>query len=138
MEPNLKGSSMLKVSSILMIIGAGLGMIMYIITLIGTAALQTLFGSEINLGILYLAGGIGLVSGIIQLVAGIVGVKNCKNPAKAGGLLVWGIIIVVLAIVSSILTTVGGNDFPFFSFILGLVIPILYIVGAVQLKSNIQ
>ena len=130
-----KGSGFLKVTGILMIIGGAISLIVAIVAIIGIAALVYVAGSEINAGLLYAAGVISLVSAVAELIAGIVGVKNCKKPEKARTCVVWGVIVAVLCVAGSVLTVVGGNDFPVFSLILGLVLSVLYIVGAIKNKA---
>ncbi|MBS7307760.1 MAG: hypothetical protein KIG43_06885 [Eubacteriales bacterium] len=130
-----KGSGFLKVTGILMIIGGAISLIVAIVAIIGIAALVYVAGSEINAGLLYAAGVISLVSAVAELIAGIVGVKNCKKPEKARTCVVWGVIVAVLCVAGSVLTVVGGNSFPVFSLILGLVLPVLYIVGAIKNKA---
>ena len=44
--------------------------------------------------------------------------------------MVWGIIVAVLCVVGTILNSVGGGSFSVFSLPLGLVLPVLYIIGA--------
>ena len=130
-----KGSGFLKVTGILMIIGGAISLIVAIVAIIGIAALVYVAGSEINAGLLYAAGVISLVSAVAELIAGIVGVKNCKKPEKARTCVVWGVIVAVLCVAGSVLTVVGGNSFPVFSGRLGLVLPVLYIGGEIKNKA---
>ena len=134
----LKGSGLLKVTGILMIIGGGIGIIASIITIAGLSVLAAFAaaGDILNVPILYLSGAILIVGSVAQLIARIIGVRNHNNRAKAGTCLVWGIIVAVLSVLGSILTVVGGNAFPVLSFLLGLVLPILFIVGAMQNKKS--
>ena len=77
-----------------------------------------------------------LVSSIFELIAGIVGVKNCNKPEKAGTCMVWGIIVIALSVLSDVLTLVGNPDnFSIVSLLTGLVIPVLYLIGAVMNKK---
>lgn len=133
----LKGSSLLKIASILLIVFGAIGIIVSIIGLVSLVGLSSFFrayDTDFNLGLLYVAGILGLVGTVLRLVAGIIGLKNHNNKAKAGTCFMWGIIIVAFTVVSSILTVIGGNSFPFLSFIIGLIVPALYIVGAHQNK----
>ena len=141
--PKLKGATMLKVVGILMIIGAAIGIIATIIGITGIAALASnpyfSFGASylgISTGVLYAAFALSGVGSIVQLIAGISGIKHNNNKAKAGKLLIWGIAVAAISVLSSILTAVGGYPFPVLSLLLGLVIPILYIIGAVQNKNS--
>lgn len=131
----MKGKTMLKVSSILMLIGGILTAIMGVIALIGIAALVALVGEEVSAGLLYFSGALVIVSAIVEIIAAAKGLGACKNPQKAKGCMPWGIIIAVLCVVSEILNVVGGGDFSIINLITGLVLPVLYIIGANQMKA---
>lgn len=128
-----KGASFLKVTGILMIIGGGISLIVAIVALLGIATLAVLGASS---GMLYAAGALTLISAVAELVAGIIGVVNAKRAEKAGVCMAWGVIVAVLCVAGCILTVVGGNDFPVFSLILGLVLPVLFIIGAAKNKQG--
>ena len=72
---------------------------------------------------------------VVAFVAGIIGVANAKKPEKAGTCMGWGIVVAALCVAGSILTVVGGSSFPVFSLILGLVLPVLFIIGAAKNKQ---
>lgn len=139
MEQNsAKGSGFLKVTGILMIIGGAIALIVAIIAIVGIGAVVAMAETlevEVSSGMLWVAGIVSLISAIAEFVTGIVGVKNCKNPAKANSCMVWGIIVAVLSVLGCILTAAGGNGFPVFSLILGLVLPVLFIIGAAMNKK---
>ena len=124
---NLKGKNFLKVCGILMIIGGGLGIIVSIVAILGIAVLAA---AGVSSGLLYLSGILLVISSVAELVAGIIGVKNCNNADKAGTCMAWGIVVAVLSVLGNVLTVVGGGDFSVMSFITGLVIPVLFIIGA--------
>ena len=128
-----KGASFLKVTGILMIIGGGISLIVAIAALLGIAALAVLGASS---GILYAAGVLTLVSAVAELVAGIIGVVNAKRSEKAGLCMAWGVLVAVLCVAGCVLTAVGGSDFPVLSLILGLVLPVLFIIGAAKNKQG--
>ena len=77
-----------------------------------------------------------LISAVAELVAGIIGVVNCKKPEKAVVCIAWGIIVAVLSVAGTILNSVGGGTFSVFSLLLGLVLPVLYMIGAVFNKKE--
>lgn len=131
-----KGSGFLKVTGILMIIGGGISIIMSIIAVLGVAALVYISDGEASSAMLYASVALMVVSAVAQLVAGIIGVVNCKKPEKAGVCMAWGVIVAVLCIAGTILNSVGGGSFSIFSLVLGLVLPILYIIGAVFNKKE--
>lgn len=132
METQAKGAGFLKVTGILMIIGGSISIITALVTIIGVAALIALGAGTV---LLYAAGILSILSAVAQLIAGIIGVKNCKRPEKAQNCITWGVIVAALCVLGSILTVIGGGSFPIFSLLLGLVLPILYIIGAVKNKQ---
>ena len=131
-----KGTGFLKVTGILMIIGGGISIIMGIIAALGVAALAYISDGTVSSALLYASFVLMLISAVAELVAGIIGVVNCKKPEKAGVCIAWGIIVAVLSVAGTILNSVGGGSFSAFSLILGLVLPVLYIIGAVFNKKE--
>ena len=130
----MKGRKFLKVTGILMIIGAVFGIIGGIIALIGSGALAAVL--ETSAGGLMLASALILASAIFQLIAGIMGVKNCDKPEKAQTCLVMGIIVAILSVAGNVISNVLGSDFNVFNYATGLVIPVLYIIGAAKNKET--
>jgi len=132
MQENAKGSTLLKVTGILMIIGGAIALIFSILAIAGIALLAAAGASS---GLLYAAGALALVSAVVELVAGILGVANCKKPEKAKTCIVWGVLCALLSVASVVLTVVGGGDFSIVSLLLGLALPVLYIIGAATNKA---
>ena len=131
-----KGTGFLKVTGILMIIGGAVSIILSIIAALGIAALAYISDGTVSPALLYASVILMIVSAVAELVAGIIGVANCKKPDKAGSCIVWGIIVAVLSVAGTVLNSVGGGSFSVFSLILGLVLPVLYIIGAAFNKKE--
>ena len=131
-----KGTGFLKVTGILMIIGGAISVIMGILAAIGVAALAYISDGTVSSALLYASVVLMIVSAVAELIAGIIGVANCKKPEKAVSGIVWGIIVAVLSVAGTILNSVGGGSFSAFSLILGLVLPVLYIIGAALSKKE--
>ncbi len=129
----MKGRKFLKVTGILMIIGGAFGIIGGIVAMIGAGALAAVL--ETSAGGLMLASALILASALFQLIAGIMGVKNCDKPEKAQSCLVMGVIVAILSVSGNIISNVLGSDFNIFSYATGLIIPVLYIIGAVKNKE---
>ena len=127
-------NALLKVTGILMIIGGIAGIVVSIIAMLGVGALALLVGGAV--GLLMFAVILSLVGSVIQLIAGIVGNKNAAKPEKAGVCIIFGIVTLALSLLGNILTMAGGGSFNALSLGLGVVIPILYLVGAFQNKSK--
>lgn len=147
MEQN--GSKLLKVVSIIMMIGGIIGAVSSLIytivigagtALLGTAEGQAAMAREgINvapvMGLLWV-GTIFLIAGsVFEIIAGVKGKNNWNNPAQAQTLLIFGIICAVLSVVGNVFFATGGAGVQVFSIITGLALPVLYIIGAVQLKN---
>ena len=128
----MKGQKILKVTGILMIICGAVAAVAAVLGLIGTIAAIAL---EADTPLLIPAAALLILSAVFQLIAGIMGVKNCAKPEKAKACLAMGIIVAVLCILGSVLSVVGGNELNILSLVLGLVLPIIYIIGAILNKQ---
>ena len=102
--------------------------------MIGAGALAAVL--ETSAGGLMLASALILASAVFQLIAGIMGVKNCDKAEKAQSCLIMGVLVAVLSVVGNIISNVLGSSFNITNYITGLIIPALYIVGAVRNKSE--
>ena len=129
----MKGRKFLKVTGILMIIGGAFGIIGGIVAMIGAGALAAVL--ETSAGGLMLASALILASALFQLIAGIMGVKNCDKPEKAQSCIVIGVIVAILSVAGNVISNVLGSDFNIINYATGLIIPVLYIIGAVKNKE---
>ena len=129
----MKGRKFLKVTGILMIIGGAFGIIGGIVAMIGAGALAAVL--ETSAGGLMLASVLILASAVFQLIAGIMGVKNCDKPEKAQSCIVIGVIVAILSVAGNVISNVLGSDFNIMNYATGLIIPILYIIGAAKNKE---
>ena len=134
----MKGQKFLKVTSVLLIIGGVTGVIAGIIAILGISALAALMETGEGTGLLYASSTIVTLASVIQFVAGIKGIGACNAPQKAAACIKWGVIIAVLSIISMIIGLVAGGDFSITSLILNLLVPGLYIYGAIQMKNGSQ
>jgi|LSQX01.3.fsa_nt_gb hypothetical protein len=132
----MKSNGLLKVVGILMIIGGSVLTIIGIIAAAGVGLVAAALGSEANMTLLLVSAILLLLNGIVTLVAGILGVANAAKPAKAGSCIVFGVLAVILAVLSSILNVAGGNTFSPVNLLIGLVLPVLYLIGAFQNKKR--
>ncbi len=132
----MKGNKFLMVTGILMIIGGAFGIIAGIVAILGVSGLAALAGSAAGTGMLYLASFLCLASGIVQLIAGVMGVKNCEKPEMAQKCIIWGAIVAALSVLGNILNVVVGSSFNVTSLLTGLILPALYIYGAYLNKKE--
>ena len=129
----MKGRKFLKVTGILMMIGGAFGLIGGIVAMLGAGALAAVL--ETSAGGLMLASALILASAVFQLIAGIMGVKNCDKPEKAQSCIVIGVIVAILSVAGNVISNVLGSDFNIINYATGLIIPVLYIIGAVKNKE---
>ena len=129
----MKGRKFLKVTGILMIIGGAFGIIGGIVAMIGAGALAAVL--ETSAGGLMLASALILASAVFQLIAGIMGVKNCDKPEKAQSCMVIGVIVAILSVTGNVISNVLGSDFNIINYAAGLIVPVLYIIGAAKNKE---
>lgn len=138
----LKGKNLIKVSSIFLIIGAVLSSVLSIIGIIG-GGLTIKMSSQQQVATPEEATGLGIVAilsfsvllilAIIQLVAGICGIKNCNKSDMAGKCLKYGIMLIVIVAVYMVIQLAEGRFTP--SSLLSFLFPVLYTWGA---KRNLE
>lgn len=126
-------STMLFVVGILLIIFGGLSLIGTLALIAGGSILGAAFGSAALTGILLVASLIAGAAGILDLYAGIKGVTNSNKPENAQSCITIAYVLIGFQAVSIIINFFAGSLS--FSSFLGLVLPILYLIGANQLKK---
>lgn len=139
-----KSNKFLKVAGILMIIGGAFGIIVGVIAVAGVGLLSNL-ASEVGVSVggVIISTILMLLGAIIELVAGIVGVKNAAKPEKAQICIVLGIIVAVLSVGGNIWSSAAtaaitetAFSLDFAGLITGLVLPALFLIGAFQSKNS--
>ena len=139
-----KSCKLLKVVSILMIIFGGIALLVALLAVLGAgviAAGAAGIGTDAAgaaAGLIMVASIIMLIGAVIQFVAGIVGVKNHKKPEKATICIVFGVLVTLVYIVSIVIDIASGAGQPMtiaLSIVIGLVMPVLYLLGAFKLKG---
>lgn len=128
------GSKFLKVTGILMIIFGAISLVVSIISLMGLGVLEAL-GAP--MGLLWASCIISLLGSVAEFVAGIIGVKNWNKTEKANTCIGWGIAVVAMCVISNIFVLIGyPQNFSIISVVCGLVVPVLYLIGAFQNKKQ--
>lgn len=128
----MKGKTYLKVTGILLLIGGILGVLCYgLLTLLLGVALVDQGTSSGAIPVTAIVV-VYVIASIIQLVAGVMGIKGCNKSSKADGCFKIGIVVLIISILAAIVNMAGAG-FTFSGILyalLGLVVPGLYIYGA--------
>ena len=129
-----KGSTMLKVVGILMIVFGAIATIITLIALVGVSVVA----AALSAGGLYVFGVIlAFLGAVAELVTGILGVVNCDKVEKAQMLLICAIVIVALSFLGNLIfPLIAGGSPSIFSFLIGLILPGLFAFGAIQNKQG--
>lgn len=128
---NAPGKTLLKVVSILYIIFGSLFALLGLLFLVLGPVIGSMFGSFFGA-----IGGMAgfavffvlLIIAAIDLVAGIIGVKQCGDPSKAMFFIVFGFILGGITLISFITNFEPGN-------LIGLIMPALFVVGGFMNKN---
>ena len=126
-------NKLLKITGILMIIsgaiGTGVGFLALLgIAVTGVAALSL----GVSMGVLVLLTLLAIAGGIINLVAGILGVINASKPEKAKICIIFGILSLAVLLLGNIVDFVAGDGVNVLNLLKGVVLPALYLAGAFQ------
>lgn len=133
----MPGKTLIKVPSILMLIGGVVGLVMYLGAglLLGYATEST----DESMGWILVAVALAWsVVAILQIIAAIKGIKGCDNKQMAPSLKKWGITLIVLAAIAGVAnylsSTMSGEPIgtAAINIAVGFVLPIFYTWGAVK------
>ncbi len=126
MENRSNGSSFLRVCGILMIIGAIFSLFFAVVAVI--VVKQP--GSGLNTPIHWVSVVLAFVGSAIELIAGILGVRYADRPEKAKTCIVCGVLVILMTLLSQVISAVSGGEVNFLNALTGLLVPILYVIGA--------
>lgn len=130
------GAKMLKIVGIIMVIFGGIGVITGLMAIFGAAAVAATWaamGISIGVGGLVISGIVAFIASVFLLFAGIMGIKKGGDVEQAQTLKLYGIVLIALAVISTVVEIIVMPLFGPMSIvglILSLVLPVLYIVGA--------
>lgn len=129
MGPNAPGKQLLKVTGILMVIFSSIVLVLAFLSAAAIGALLGAFGGAVAATAGFLAMLLAFLPGIFEFVAGILGIVNANKPEKAGICLAFGIIVLVLVVISTIYSKIDWTS------AVGFVLPVLYLIGAIKNKQ---
>ena len=131
-----KGQTFLKVTSILMVIGGALGALSSLLGIAGVALLAAAADSHAAALLLYVALALAIFACVVEFIAGLKGLRTCKTGENADKCVVWGIIVAAIIVVSTAINLLNGGEFSITNILLNLVVPVLYVYGAAQVKKH--
>ncbi len=124
--PPAQRNKLVFVVSIIMIVGGAIGLIT---NLAAASAILYVFG---GVGIAVLI--VSVILGVVEIIAGILGVRGASDPAQGQRLFTLGIALLALAVVMMIVNIMTGSVGA--TAVVGLLLPILFVVGANQLRQR--
>ena len=125
----------LQITGIVMIVGGIIGVIAGTIAFTSLGFLTIILDSEADFKLSLSSIILSVIISVINIVAGIVGVINSDRPENAGVCFIFGFITLISSVFASTLSMLGGKSYQISSLLIGLIIPILYLVGAYQNKQ---
>lgn len=135
-------NKLLKVTGIIMIIFASIGIVMGIFALIAVLGsglvvetIGEVIGEDVNMTSLKVAVVISLIGACVNLAAGILGVANASKPEKAQICIIFGALTIIFVLLNNILNFTVNDNLNVLNLGIGLVLPVLYITGAIQNKK---
>lgn len=132
----MQNSMLLKIISILMIIGGAVSVLFSILSLsagMTGSVTKTATGEDVVLLSI-----LSLAIGCIQLAAGIAGLMNWKKPEHAGICITFGVVLVIISIANVIYSVIvsGISMRNVSSLIMGIILPALYLFSALQMRRK--
>lgn len=133
----MQGSKLLKVTGIIMTVFGAIALLANLFSLIVALYIESsrLYGNSPTYYWTTLL--LSLISSILYLFLGILGIKNWQNPEKSNICIIVDIIFILTILLGNIFSIVINSLSPFFYFsiITSLILPVLYLVAAFQLKK---
>lgn len=125
-----QSNGFLKVSGILLIIGGSISAFMFF-SVLGRVSKLNWLNIDTGSPVLFFSMIFMLICTVTNLLTGIEGVKNSAKPEKANICIILGIITICLRVVDAIFGIISGHYMgSIYYLILGLIIPVIYLIGA--------
>lgn len=120
---------MKKIMTIVSILMLILGIVSLVVGATDIALVTAADGGAVGQALIVLAVALFIVGGALDVIGGLLGLRAAKNPSRATGAVVFGLLALIAGIVSVVLDQSVQN-------ICGCVIPLVYFLCAVSLKSR--
>ena len=126
----MEGSRFLRVTGVLMIIVASVALVAVVFAVIGIGILAA---GDVPIARFIVTTSAAFLGAVAEFVTGILGVKNWDRPTRANVCIGWGITVIALSLIADALVFAFFPEcFQIASIAIGLIIPILYLLGGFQ------
>lgn len=140
MEGTLKqqqrGSSVLRVASIIMIVYSVFSLIAGVLMMMGVYLVAVDDEIGVAAGVAAVIGIVAFVGGLLDLFVGIVGFNASKRDGKNTLAFILGICSVVFGLWSLVSAIGTGDAGSIASSVVGLILPALYLYGVIQTRKG--
>lgn len=135
-----KKYTLLKVLSIIMIVGAVISWLGSLFALFTFAAFLGGIGEIQLLLFMIVAAAIAVIGGGINLSAGILGLRYIKDPKNGGMLITLGSLSLAISVVSFAFNFFTDEEFSILTGLSGLILPVLFLreVSRIRRESEVQ
>ena len=135
------GRSLLKITSVIMLLFGILGFLIYALGLAAVIGVTYVTSGIISASEDMIGMGLLLAAALVELIAGILGSRAAKKPARAGkGLIVSGVLTLLLTLAGMGHIALRTTNAPLWELALGLVLgvvtPIVYLVAAARVLKG--
>ena len=135
------GRTLLKTTGVIMLIFGVLGFLIYALGLAAVIGVTYVTSGIISASEDLIGIGLLLAAALAELIAGVLGVRTAKKPARAGkGLLVWGVLTLLLTLAGMGHIALRTTNAPIWELALGLVLgvvtPVVYLVAAARVLKG--
>ena len=135
------GRTLLKTTGVIMLIFGILGILIYAVGLAAVIGVTYVTSGIISASEDLIGMGLLLAAALAELIAGVLGLRAAKQPARAGkGLLVWGILTLLLTLAGMGHIALRTTNAPLWELALGLVLgvvtPVVYLVSAARVLKG--
>lgn len=135
------GRSLLKITSVIMLLFGILGFLIYALGLAAVVGVTYVTSGIISASEDLIGMALLLAAALAELIAGILGSRAAKKPARAGkGLIVWGVLTLLLTLAGMGHIALRTTNAPLWELALGLVLgvitPVVYLVAAARVLKG--
>ena len=135
-----RGNSFFKNTAILMAIFPVYNLIMGLMNGVGTlSGLIHIEDFANSTGLIHTAIIVFIIGAVLQIIVGLIGMKNADSPEKMGTCILLGIIVMIIYSASQIFDYIGGgvhDTLDYIGMISGFAIPACFVAGAIHTKSS--